>query len=165
MDYHVKPIGKTCSKTGQDLAPGELCYSILIQQDGEQTRLDFSPDGWDGPPEGTIAQWRSLIPEPVTEKKRTINVELLISFFEQLYEEASPAQEQLLYVLSLLLVQKRRLILEGTRQDGEIEYLQLTGSHGEGPYDIRDQKLDESEIKRLQNSMNQYLETGQFDMV
>lgn len=163
MDYHIKPIGKNCSKTGEELVPGELCYSILIEQNGEQTRLDFSPEGWDGPPDGTIAQWRSMIPEPVHETKRTINVESLMTFFEQLYEEASPVQEKLLYVLALLLVQKRRLIHEGTHQDGETELLQLSGSHGEGPYDVRDQKLTDSEIRKLQNSMNHYLETGQFE--
>lgn len=164
MDYHVKPISKTCSRTGEDLKPGELCYSVLVEENGEQVRYDYSPEGWEGPPEGTIAQWRSLIPEPVHVKKRSLDVESLMNFFDQLYEEASPSQEKLLYVLSLLLVQKKRLILEGSHQDGDQEFLQLSGSHGEGPYDVRDHQLEEAEIRQLQNNMNHYLETGQFEM-
>ena len=38
-------------------------------------------------------------------------------------------------------------------------YLQLTGTHGEGSFEIRDQNLDESEVEQLQQQLNsQFLE-------
>ena len=80
-------------------------------------------------------------------------------YFEQLSEEPNLAQEKFRYVLALLLLQKRRLKIEGSRQDGEIQYLQLSGSRGEGQFDVRDHQLSEDEILHLQNDLNAHLAT------
>ena len=82
-----------------------------------------------------------------------------MQYFEQLYESPNQVQEKFLYVLALFLVQKRRLKLDGSRNEDEASYLQLTGTHGEGSFDIRDQNLDESEVEQLQQQLNsQFLE-------
>ena len=46
MDYHLKPLGKTCATTGKPLAPGSVCHSVLVERDGMLMRLDFSDEGW-----------------------------------------------------------------------------------------------------------------------
>jgi hypothetical protein len=60
-------------------------------------------------------------------------------------------------VLSLLLLKKRRVKLESSRHEGEVEYLELIGSQGEGPYEVRDQQLSDEEIEHIQHSLNAYL--------
>jgi hypothetical protein len=152
MEYHVKPIGKTCAATGEELVPGSVCHSVLVERDGQWVRLDFSEVGWSGPPEETLGYWRCVVPEPAT-KPRPLDADALMRCFEQMSEEASPAQDKFLYVLALLLLQKRRLRIEGSRRDGEAEYLELIGRHGEGPFEVRDQQLSDEEIERLQRDM------------
>jgi hypothetical protein len=157
MDYHLKPIGKTCAATDAPLEPGAEVHSVLLERDGETVRLDYSTDGWSGPPEGTIGYWRCAVPEPETEKRKPLDPDSLLEQFERMTEDANPAQEQLLYVIALLLMQKRRLQLEGTRQDGDIAYLQFIGQRGEGPFEVRDQQLTGEEIAAVQASLNQHL--------
>ena len=77
--------------------------------------------------------------------------------FEQLTEEASPAREGLRYILALLLVKKRRLRLEGSRAEGEDEYLQLAGAQGEGAYEVRDLNPGDEEVQQWQRELNVYL--------
>jgi hypothetical protein len=84
----------------------------------------------------------------------------LLSYFEQLVEDGNPAHDRLRYVLALFLLQKRRLRLDGSRIDGDVEYLQLSGSRGEGPYEIPDQQLAETEIRELQAELNHSLAGG-----
>lgn len=159
MDYQLKPIGKTCARTGQDLQPGASCHSVVVERDGQFVRLDFSEAGWQGTPEGTVGEWTSVVPA-ATAKAPAIDPESLLRYFEQLCEDANPGHNQMRYVLALLLLQKRRLRLEGSRQDEDgSEYLQLIGSKSEGPFEVLDQQLDETEIVQLQASLNRQLES------
>ena len=157
MDYHLKPMGKTCAATDALLEPGTLVHSVLVERDGETIRLDYSTQGWDGPPEGTIGHWRSLVPEPEAERPKPLDPDGLLEQFERMTEDANPAQEKLCYVIALLLMQKRRLQLEGTRRDGDIAYLQFIGQRGEGPFEVREQQLTGEEIASVQSSLNQHL--------
>lgn len=159
MDYHLKPIGKTCAATGKELVPGSACFSVLAERDGRLIRLDYSEACWAGPPEGTVGFWQSVVPEPEEAKVKPLDTDALMRYFEQLSEDANPAQEKFRYVLSLLLLQKRRLKIEGSRQDGDIEYLELVGSHSEGPFEVRDHQLDDAEIEQLQGDLNAHLAT------
>lgn len=154
MDYHLKSIGKTCAATGQELTPGSECYSVLVEENGQHVRKDFAAAAWTGPPVGTLAFWKATVPTPEQRKPHPLDADALMRYFEQLSEAANPAQEKLKYVLALLLLQKRRLKIEGSRRDGEIELIQFVGSHGEGPYEVRNQQLQEAEISRLQAELN-----------
>lgn len=157
MDYHLKPVGRTCTATGGALVPGTTCYTALVEQGGQLVRLDYSADAWSGPPEGALAHWQIQVPQPDGAKPKPLDPDALLHYFEQLTEDANPAQEKFAYVIALLLMQKRRLRIDGGRSDGEIEYLQFLGSQGEGPFEVRDQQLSEAEIAALQNELNTHL--------
>ncbi len=150
MEYHIRPLGKTCAGTGQPLAPGSTVVSILVDRNGVLERLDFSPEGWAGPPEQTVGQWHCQVPRQEEAATRIVDPEALLAYFEQVLEDANPAQEQIAYVLALFLLQKRRLRLDGARVDEDRQFLQLAGSRGEGPFEVRDQQLSDEEIRRLQ---------------
>ncbi len=153
-DYQVKPVGKRCAITGAALAPGALCYSAVIEKEGELTRLDYAATAWKGPPDGCVGYWKTRIPLPVENRKAVLDPAALMSFFEQLSEEANPVHDRLRYVVALLLMQKRRLRLDGSRDlDGE-SWLQLSGLHGEGSWEIRDYPLTEEEVFELQRELN-----------
>ncbi|MHC4876275.1 MAG: hypothetical protein ACYTGL_07240 [Planctomycetota bacterium] len=158
MDYHIKPAARACAATGREFQPGEQCHSVLVERDGQLLRLDYAEEAWTGPPDDSLGDWLTLIPDTGSQKK-TVDTESLFRYFEQLCEDANPAHDKLRYVLALLLLQKRRLRLDGThRGEDETDYLDLIGSKSEGPYEVPDQSLDESEIAQLQATLNQQLE-------
>ncbi len=157
MSYRIKPLGKACAGTGEPLVPGTRVHSVLVNKDHEHVRLDFSEAAWQGPPEGTIGHWHCLVPEPVAAGPKPLDTEGLFRFFEETADDQNPTQEKFRYVVALLLLQKRRLQLEGSRHDGEIEYLQLIGSRSEGPFEVRDQHLNPEEIQQLQAALNAHL--------
>lgn len=157
MDYRFRPISKLCAKTGQPLQPGSVCYSVLVDRDGTLERLDFSEAGWSGMPENGVGYWKCVVPQPVTHDAKTLDPEQLFGYFEQLVEETNPRQQKICYVLALYLLQRRRLKLDGSCVKDDVEILQLSGSRGEGPYEIRDQQLPKAEITELQQALNQQL--------
>ena len=157
MNYHLKPVGKTCAATGKELAPGKKCHSALVERQGQLIRIDFSQEGWAGPPEGTVGHWHFTVPHVVESKTRPADANYLMRYFEQLSEDLNPAQEKFRYILSLLLLQKKKLKIQNTRLDGEIEYLELIGIHGEGPFEVKQQNLSNAEIEQLQQDLNSHL--------
>jgi hypothetical protein len=158
VDYHLKPVGRVCAATERPLVRGETCHSVLIERDGEIARLDFSEEGWTGSPDGAIADWLTVVPD-FAAKPKTVDTESLMRYFEQLCEEANPAHEQLRYVLALLLLQKRRLRLEGSRTDEDgNDFLEFIGSKSEGPFEVQDSDLTEEEIVSLQATLNAQLQ-------
>lgn len=158
MEYQFKPVGKKCAATGADLVPGSVCHSVLVEEGDELSRLDYSEAGWKGPPPGTVGTWKSVVPKPAEPKRAPLDTNALMTCFEQLTEQADPAREKLRYILALLLLQKRRLHLDGSRQEGSEEYLQLSGSQGEGAWEVRDLQLNDQEMHVLQHELTAYLE-------
>jgi hypothetical protein len=153
-EYQVRPLGKKCAATGADLVPGTVCWSALIDKDGELQRQDFSPEGWKGPPERAVASWKSVVPAAAEVRRNLYDPQTLMSFFEQLTEDAQPAQDPLRYVLALLLLQKRALRLDGSRDSEADEFLQLSGVHGEGAWEVRDPHLTDEEMHALQTELS-----------
>ncbi len=157
MEYKVRPLGKTCAQTGAPLKPGAPCYSVLVERNGQLERFDYNVDAWQGPPENSIGYWQCLAPVPEIKQVNTIDAEVLLQLFEQMLEEQQPAREKLLYVLALFLLQRRRLRLDGSHTTAEGEFLDLSGSRGEGPFAVRDQQLSQEEIKELQAALTTQL--------
>ena len=156
MDYQFKPLGKKCAGTGAELPPGSVCYSVLVEEAGELVRLDYSKEGWKGPPPGAFGTWQTTVPRRAEVKRAPLDPAALLTCFEQMTEEANPAQEKLRYILALLLLQKKQLRLEGSRQEGEEEYLQLAGSQG-GAYEVRELQLTDDELQELQQQLTAHL--------
>jgi hypothetical protein len=154
MDYQVKSIAKQCVETGEALQPGDVCFSALVERFGQLQRLDYSEKGWKGPPEGTLGYWRNRVAETTTGPKRTLDADTVMAYFEQLSDNGNPQEEKFRYIMALLLLQKRRLRIEASRFEGEVELLQLWGTRGDGPYEIRNQQLAPDEIDQLQAELN-----------
>jgi len=159
MDYRLKPPSKMCAGTGKPLVPGSTCHSVLIEKDGDQVRLDFSDEGWTGPPAGHVGYWKTTIPAMLDAKAQRLDPESAQRYFEQLCEEASPVHDQQRYVLALVLLQQRRLRLDNTRHDGDDEILELSGRHGEGNFEVRNLNLPEAETQQLQAELKAHLAT------
>ncbi len=158
MEYHFRAVGKTCAATGETLEPGTKCFSVLVEEDGVLNRYDYSLAAWQGPPPQAYGHWQTVVPKPKTAAPRKIDTEALYQYFEQLQEDPNSIQQKMGYVLALLLLQKRRLKLDGSRADGEIVYLQLSGLRGEGQYEVRDLNLADEEVAALQLELNQHLQ-------
>lgn len=157
MDFNIRPVAKSCAQSGRAFQPGEMCWSVLIEQDGKLIRQDFGADVWKGPPVGAIGHWRSVVPGSSDSKRLKLDPDSLFDYFVQLDDSPNAVQQQYRYVLSLLLLRKRRLILEDVIQVEDRPTMRLIGSAGEGPFDVPEEELSEEQIHRLQQ---QLFETG-----
>lgn len=159
MDYHFKPPSKTCATTGKPLSPGSVCHSVLIEKNGVLTRIDYSDDGWQGLPDGHIGYWKTVVPAGNDPREQRLDPDTAFRYFEQLSEQPNPEYERQRYVLALLLLQHRKLRLDGSRSGDCGGVLELSGVRGEGTYEVQDLQLPESVTRQIQAELKVHLAT------
>ena len=93
------------------------------------------------------------MPVPTAPQMRRIDPDDLMGRFEQLEDEGHEHVRRLRYVLALLLLQRKRLELEDSRSDEAFDVLILVGTKGEGPFEVRDERLGPEEIAAIQREL------------
>lgn len=115
MDYRIHKPQPRCATSDRPLTAGEPFYSTLVREDGRIVRRDVAADAWQGPPDTSLAWWRSTV--PAQDAKPTLApVDALLDLLEQL--EGDETDAALRYLLSLVLVRRRVLkIIDPTDLD------------------------------------------------
>jgi len=153
MDFNIRPLSKSCAVTGDDLQPGQICWSVLSEVDGKLVRQDISAAAWQGPPENSVGHWQVEIPEDPNAGKRRLDTESLFEYFVQLTESPNNVERDYQYVLALLLLRKRRLILESEIEIDDQPGMRLIGSGSEGPFDVLERQLSDDQVGQLQEQL------------
>ena len=157
MEYHVRPMGKTCTATGAPFPPGATVRSALVDRDGGHVRLDFLLSEWDGPPPGTIGHWAVRVPEAAAEREAApLDADELLALLDSLGDAAdanNDRQARVRYTLALLLLSEQRVELTDARDTDDGRVLILTGSGGEGPFEAPDLALPEDEVGGLEAAL------------
>lgn len=137
MDLTIRRPTCQCAATGRAIAPGEPFYSALVRGEGSIERVDIATDAWHGPPETTIAWWRSTMPEAGGQGPSLASPDVLLDVFERL--EHVDEEESLRYLLALFLVRRRllRVVEERAGEEGDPRTLRLHCPRRAADYFVR----------------------------
>ena len=100
LEFHIKKATRLCYKTGERLAPGATFYSVLVTEENEVVRHDYSLAAWEGAPEDALAWWKSEMPDEEGSKVNLAPDEVVLQYFQQLIE--TNEQQEMAFVLALL---------------------------------------------------------------
>jgi hypothetical protein len=112
LDFEVQRCTRCCAATERALNPGDECYSVLEIAGADVIRKDYSPEAWTGAPDAAFGWWKSRVPEPTARKIKLAPNDVLLELFDQLADKSE--QQDLRYVLALLLVRRRVLRVDVT---------------------------------------------------
>lgn len=115
LDFEVQRCTRKCAATDRELKPSEPFYSVLVQNGAEISRQDYSLAEWKGPPENAIGFWKSEMPDPSARKIHWAPNDVMRHYLRQLLEQKT--DRDIAFVLALLLVRRRLMKLEETKQD------------------------------------------------
>ena len=161
MDFEVQRCSRHCAATERELSPGEVYYSALLAEGAGVERRDYSREGWNGPPDGTVAWWKSRIPDRATKRKRWAPNEVMLRFFEELDQRGDDLQshDDMRYVLGLLLVRRRVLRQEESERDEDgNEVLVLYSPRRETTYKLPTAIPHGERINEIQDELARLLE-------
>lgn len=122
-----RPTG-VCAATGRRLEVGERYVAVLVEpKDGAGlVRLDFAADSWETgarpeSPARLFGFWRAVVSPAGAKKRQLVDDAALLDLFEQLEGAREPRKVAFRYLLTLVLVRKRLLTLEGSRPAKSVE--------------------------------------------
>lgn len=156
MDFDLKRRSRVCSRTERELGPGEVYFSVLLEDQGEIVRQEICNAAWEGPPEGCISWWQARIPERDPNKFFWAPDDVIIDYFEAFLDDESKAIER--YVLALLLIQKKIFRLEDTAADESgLETLFLACHRRDSEYQVRVVEPSPQQVEAVQDELVELL--------
>ncbi|MHC4692492.1 MAG: hypothetical protein ACYS67_07110 [Planctomycetota bacterium] len=153
-----KPVGE-CSGSGEKIGYGEEYFGALVETGEGLKRQDFCADYWNEQKPEVFCYWKTRLPHPDEKKKLFVDDEMLMAFFERLAGEGEQEKINFRFVLTLVLMRKRRLKYDSSRtEDGkEIWRLRIAGSDKEF-VEVINPHLDEEQIEQLSSQVGQILQ-------
>ena len=157
-EWEIKKTLGQCSGTGREFEIGEEYFAALVEgQEGLQ-RQDFSADYWNESKPAVFCFWKTKMPNPEQKKKIFVDDEMLMSFFDRLAEETDPEKINFRFVLTLILMRKRKLKYEGCEmlEGDEVWTLKVTAQ--DRSEKVINPHLTEDQIEGLTSQMGQILQ-------
>ena len=153
-----KPLGRCCG-TDRKIEFGEEYFAALVETPQGLQRKDFCADYWQREKPSVYCYWKTKLPRPDEKKQKFIDDEMLIAFFERLGQEAEQEKINFRFVLALVLMRKRRLRYDSSRNEGGKEIWKLKVAGEDRFVDVENPNLDESRIEQLSSQVGQILQT------
>jgi hypothetical protein len=136
MDIKLHRPHGTCAISGRAFAPGEGFYSALVRAHGGLDRLDVAAEAWTGPPDKTLAWWRSAYPAAGAAGPELAPVDVLLDVLEEM--EGREDDVAVRYLLALQLVRRRVLrIVDGPADVADAGDLVLACRKRDREYRVR----------------------------
>jgi len=153
-----KPLGR-CWGSGKKIERGEEYLGALVETDEGLQRRDFCADYWEAEKPDVFCYWKTKLPDPDQKKQIFVDDEMLMAFFERLAEETEQEKINFRFVLTLILMRKRRLKYDSSKVEGdkEIWRLRIVGSDKEF-VEVINPRLDEEQIGQLSSQIGEILQ-------
>jgi hypothetical protein len=105
MELKLHRPHAACTQTGRPFVAGEPLVSALVRSEGRLDRCDYAADSWTGPPDNTLAWWRSTYPATTSDGTTLAPADVLLDVLEEM--EGREADAALRYLVALELVRRR----------------------------------------------------------
>src|SRR5262245_40739397 len=152
-DYQIQPNTRRCVKTGRELRPGEKYYTALLEEGAGFERRDFSPEAWQGPPEGAFSFWTGKVPAEDDARRPRFDDDLLEECFHRLEGQTEQGKINFRYVVALLLIRRKRFKLEGTVTEEGVEKIAVHCTRSGARYLVINPRLTEDEMTQAQEEV------------
>jgi hypothetical protein len=156
-DYQIQPNSRRCTVTGRELQPGEPYFSALVEEGNQLMRRDYSSEAWAGPPPGAFSFWKGRVPPPQGTVRPRFDDDLLEECFHRLEGQTDPGRINFRYVVTLLLLRRKRLRLEQSIIEGDVEILTVQGNRDGLRWRVVNPRLTEAEMEQVQHEVFQVL--------
>ena len=153
----TKPLGQ-CFGTERKIEYGEEYFAALVETQEGLQRRDFCAEYWESQKPEVFCYWKTKLPEPGQKKQLFVDDQMLMVFFERLEKETEQEKVNFRFVLALILMRKRILKYDETKNiDGrEIWCLRIVGE--KQIVEVINPHLDEEQIEQLSSQIGEILQ-------
>lgn len=156
--YAVAKAQGKCYACGREIIPGEKLMAGLRETPAALERLDVCPACWEKFDRGgLLGFWQTTLPVASAKKPIFVDDGVLCELFERLADAAEPAKLNFRFVLGLILMRKRYLVYESTREAEGREIWSVRFKGREDHLDLVNPKLNEQQIGEVSSQLGEIL--------
>ncbi len=150
---------RTCAQTGEPIPAGTPFFSALIEGEDSFERRDYSLAAWpDVDTHPFFSYWKNKAGEAREEKKRAVDYERLLAFYDGLEDADDPRKRLFRYVLALILARRRKLRLDGMERTEEGDRIVVYDRRSEKTAEITAPEASKEELEAVQEKLNELFE-------
>jgi hypothetical protein len=158
-DWEINKPLEQCCGTERKIEYGEEYFAALVETEEGLQRRDFCSEYWESRKPDVFCYWRTRLPEPGQKKQLFVDDHMLMTFFERLEKETEQEKINFRFVLALILMRKRILKYDETKNadDQEIWCLKVVGD--KQIVEVINPHLDDDQIEQLSSQIGEILQT------
>lgn len=156
-EWQMPRRGEACSACQTAFEPGTAFNAYLYETSAGYERRDFCVNCTPHAEPEPIGFWRTRRPQPAARKIAAFDREAVYAFFQRLQAADAAGQIQFRFVLALLLWRKKVLKFDETVHADGNEVWRFTQPQTHETYNVTRPELDETEIERLSDQLEQLL--------
>ncbi len=149
-----------CAVTGRKIEPGEKLFAAIRETPEGIARVDVAPESWEGFDKagaGVLAFWQTTMPVHEQKKKVFVDDEVLCTLFERLADAVDPLKFNFRFVLGLILMRKRLIVYEDSRQEGGRDVWVVRMKGKDERLILIDPKLNEQQVTEVSQQLGEIL--------
>lgn len=158
-DWEIKKTLGQCFGTGREFAVEEEYYAALVETGEDLERRDFCMEYWQEHKPEVYCFWKTRMPNPEVRKQLFVDNEMLLAFFDRLAEETEPEKLNFRFVLMLILMRKKRLKYEASREEDGREIWTVKVAGQDRKEEVENPHLTDEQIEQLSAQMSQILQS------
>lgn len=154
-----KTLGQ-CYGTGEQFEVGQEYFAALVDTDEGFQRRDYSVEYWQEEKPSVYCYWKTKMLDSGQKKKVFVDEEMLMTFFERLAEETDQEKINFRFIITLVLMRKRRLKYDSSRLENDREIWRLRVTAQDRTVEVVNPNLTEDKIEQLSCQMSQILQVN-----
>jgi hypothetical protein len=156
--YQVaRPLGR-CAVSGQVIEIGQKFMAALRETPAGFERVDVSLPHWpEFSRQDVIGFWQSTMPRAEQKKKVFVDDQVLCDIFERLATATEPAKLNFRFVLGLILMRKRMILYEGSRNESDREIWIVRFKGRDDKLDLLNPRLNEQQVLEVSQQLSEIL--------
>ena len=157
-DWDIKKTLGQCFGTGEEFVVDQEYFAALVETEDGFERRDYSVGYWQENKPNAYCFWKTRMADPDKKKEIFIDDEMLLVFFDRLAEETDEDKINFRFVLTLILMRKRKLKYDSAqiKDDKEVWTLKVAGQGRE--VEVVNPHLTEDKITELSSQMGQIMQ-------
>jgi len=157
--YAIAKAEGKCQVCGNPIVTAQKFMAALRETPAALERLDVCADCWSAfDKSGLLGFWQATMLPPTAKKNIFVDDEVLCELFERLAEATEPAKVNFRFVLGLILMRKRRIVYESTRNDDGKEIWSVRFKGREDLLDLLNPRLDEQQVAEVSSQLGEILD-------
>ena len=157
-EWDIKKTLGQCYGTEEEFGIEQDYFAALVETEEGFERRDYSVEYWNENKPDAYCFWKTKMQDPDKKKQVFIDDEMLMVFFERLAEETDQEKINFRFVLTLILMRKRKLKYDSAVvKDGSEVWTVKVAGQGRS-VEVVNPNLTEDRIAELSTQMGQILQ-------